>query len=82
VELKAKLNTGNNRKQLNKKQKRMIDKWFNLNWTGIGSISDIDDMLIELVKKIENINDHETIVHNINRYIRDKVNERMIQSSL
>jgi len=70
-------------RQLNKKQKKMIDKWFDNNWTGPGSISDIHDMSIDLITAIENINDHETIVHNMNRYINDKaVAKRIVDKSV
>jgi len=62
---------------LNKKQKKMIDKWFDENWTGAGSLCSSDDMPLDLLDKLEKINDHETIYHNIDRYIGDKACEKV-----
>ena len=56
---------------LNKKQKKMIDRWFDENWTGAGSIGSSRDMPIELLDELETINDHETIWQNIDRYVND-----------
>ena len=59
-------------RQLNRQQKKLIDKWFDENWTGAGSIGGIDDLPIELWEELERINDHETIYQNIDNYISDK----------
>jgi hypothetical protein len=56
---------------LNKKQKTFITKWFNENWKGAGSIYTIDQMPIEMQKKLEQMNDHETIWQNADRLISD-----------
>ena len=60
---------------LNKKQKNLIGKWFDENWTGAGSLYTSDQMPIELQEQIRKINDHETIWQNIDRYINDKAVE-------
>ncbi len=64
-------------RNLNKKQKSLIDQWFDKNWTGAGSLNSCDDIPLELIVEIENINDHETIYQNIDRYINDKALEKM-----
>lgn len=56
---------------LNKKQKKMIEKWFNENWQGAGSIYCSDQMPQKLLDELERINDHETIWQNIDRLIND-----------
>ena len=61
---------------LNKKQKTAIDKWFNENWHGAGSIGP-DDVPLELWDKLEKINDHETLYQNVNRYVLDKGFKRL-----
>ena len=61
---------------LNKKQKNLIDKWFDENWRGSGSLYTSDQMPIELQEQIRKINDHETIWQNIDRYINDKAIKR------
>ena len=48
-------------RNLNKKQKKLIDKWFDENWTGANSLNSTDDMSLEAIVEITNINDHETI---------------------
>jgi hypothetical protein len=58
---------------LNKKQKNLIDKWIKDNYNGAGSLYSSDQMPIELQQELERINDHETIWHNIDRYIGDEV---------
>jgi len=60
-------------RQLSKRQKNMINKWFKDNWTGPDSIGSLDDMPIELMDKLEKINNHETIWDNVNRYLNDKI---------
>jgi len=62
---------------LNKKQKKMIDKWFDENWTGAGSIGSAEDLPLDLYEELERINDHETIHQNLTRYINDKACEKM-----
>jgi len=63
-------------RDLNKKQKRLLDEWFETikNEPGLAVRDVVQDLLpISLLEKLEAINDHETIYHNINRYINDKV---------
>lgn len=62
---------------LNKRQKKMLDEWFATNWTGAGSISGVEDVPATLYEKLESINDHETIWQNINRYIMDKIMDKL-----
>jgi len=62
---------------LNKKQKKLIEKWFNENWTGQGSLYSNDQMSMELQQELEQINDHETIWSNIDRYINDLAVEKL-----
>jgi hypothetical protein len=62
---------------LNAKQKKMIDKWFDENWKGAGSITSSDNMNIELLDEIMLVNDHETFWSNIDRYINDKACDRV-----
>ena len=59
-------------RQLSKKQKKFIDKWFDENWTGACSVYSVDQMPVEMQKQIEAMNDHETIWQNADRYISDK----------
>jgi len=64
---------------LNKKQKKLLDKWFETIKTepGLAVGNVVDDLMpLELLKELEAMNDHETIYHNINRYINDKAFER------
>jgi len=62
---------------LNKKQRNLIEKWFNENWTGQGSLYSNDQMSMELQQELEQINDHETIWSNIDRYINDLAVEKL-----
>ena len=62
---------------LNKRQKKAIDKWFNKEWRGGGSIIDEDNMSPDLYDTIENMNPHETFWSNLNRYVCDKVLEKL-----
>ena len=64
---------------LNKKQKKLINQWFDENWTGAGSICSTEQMPLELMEKLERINDHETIWHNVNRHIIDRAFEKINQ---
>jgi len=57
---------------LNKRQKKILDNWFNKNWTGAGSIGTVEDLPIEIFEELERINDHETLYTNVNCYISDK----------
>jgi hypothetical protein len=64
-------------RQLNKKQKNLIDKWlkecYNNRQHAICYSS--DQMPIELQQELERINNHETIWSNIDRYINDQTLE-------
>ena len=60
---------------LNKKQKRLLDEWFKTikNEPGLAVRNITQDLIpLDLLKKIEALNDHETIYQNIDRYINDK----------
>ena len=56
---------------LNKKQKKRIDKWFDENWHGAGSIGP-EDVPWELKKELIEMKDHETFYQNLDRYVLDK----------
>ena len=56
---------------LNKKQKKRIDRWFDENWRGAGSVVPTD-IPTELWEELEKMNDHETLSQNVNRYVLDK----------
>ena len=62
---------------LNAKQKKLIDQWFNQHWAGQGSIYSNEQMPAELCDRLVEINDHETIWQNIDRYINDKACEKL-----
>ena len=64
-------------RNLNKKQKNMIKQWVDENWQGDGSIYSYEQMPIELLDKLEAINDHETIWQNIQRMISDLAMEKV-----
>ena len=66
-------------RKLNKKQKKMIDNWFNNNWTGQGSIYTIEQMLTENLDNIMNINIHEDFYNNAERYLSDKISDILYQ---
>lgn len=65
---------------LNKKQKQIIEKWFEQNWQGAGSIYSSDQMPIELLAQLERINDHETIWQNIDRFLNDLACKKVYQT--
>ena len=67
-------------RNLNKKQKNIIKKWVDENWQGAGSIYSYEQMPIELLDKLEAINDHETIWQNIQRFINDLAMEKVSPS--
>ena len=60
---------------LNAKQKKLIDEWFNQNWTGQGSIYCNEQMSDSLTEQLVRLNDYETIWQDIDRYLNDKVCE-------
>ena len=63
---------------LNKKQKKLLDNWFETikNEPGLAVRDVVRDLMpLDLYEKLEAINDHETIYDNINRYINDKTCE-------
>lgn len=53
-------------RNLNKAQKRALDKAFEEGAT------DIDSLSLEDCDRIVKMNDHETVMHNIVRYLTDK----------
>lgn len=65
-------------RSLNKKQKKLLDKWFeqNKDKTHIGTFFDLgkcDLFSYDLLKQLEQINDFEILYQATNRYIGDKV---------
>ncbi len=69
---------------LNKKQKKVLDKWFEtIKHTDFRAAGDPVKNLLpwEIFEQLEQINDHETIYQNINRYIIDKIMEVNIKKS-
>ena len=64
-------------RNLNNKQKKTIKNWFNDNWSGAGSIYSSEQMPLELIERLERMNDHETIWQNMDRYINDLALEKL-----
>ncbi len=67
-------------RKLNTKQKALLDEWWEHHkneWKG--DIQYTDAFSYELLQKLEEINDHETIVQNINRYLNDKMSEEITE---
>ena len=64
-------------KELSKRQKETIQKWFNANWKGHGSIYSIDQMSKLDSEKILAMNDHETFWQNADRFIGDLALEKI-----
>jgi len=62
---------------LNKKQKNFIDKWLETVFNDGEQVHSIDDMPVEMQQELERMNDHETLWSNADRYINDKVLEKM-----
>ena len=65
---------------LNKKQKNLLDKWFEKNKDCLGlffKVEKCDTFSWELFQELENINLFETITQEIDRYISDKVAAEM-----
>jgi len=66
--------------QLNTAQKRVLDKWYKEFGKECGLCFDVarnPDFSSELLDQLTAMNDHETIIQNINRYISDKVGEEI-----
>ncbi|MCD6434944.1 MAG: hypothetical protein J7L15_00930 [Clostridiales bacterium] len=64
-------------RNLSKQQQKAIKKWFDLNWTGSGSIYTIEQMPTDLQDRIISLNDHETFYQNADRFISDMALEIM-----
>lgn len=63
---------------LNKKQKKILDKWFEtIKNTDLMAAGDPVKNILpwKIFEELEKINDHETIYQNVNRYIMDKIME-------
>ena len=63
---------------LNKKQKKLLDDWFDtIKDTDYRAGGDPVANLIplDILEKLEAMNDHETIYQNINGYVMDKIME-------
>lgn len=60
-------------RSLNKQQKRLLTEWYKANKSKIrlGFDMQSDAFPYELYQKLQDINDHETIVQNINRFLSD-----------
>ena len=62
-------------RNLNKKQKILLDKWFETvkNEPGLAVRDVVKDLIpTPLFRELEALNDHETIYDNINNYINGK----------
>lgn len=65
-------------RSLTKKQKQILDEWYEKNkkdiQVGIAffDVLKCDLLSYDLLKQLEKINDYETIIWDINRYISDK----------
>jgi len=66
-------------RDLNKKQKKMIDKWFNDNWQGQGSLYTIEQMSPDLMDKVMNINLFENFIGLADDYVSNKIEDKMYQ---
>ena len=55
----------------------MIDKWFDENWTGAGSLYTVDQMSQAEQQQLQAMNDHETLWQNADRYINDKAVQKV-----
>jgi hypothetical protein len=64
-------------RELNKKQKNMIMAWINKNWAGAGSIYTCNQMQDDLLQSIVDVNDHETVYQNMDRFINDVTLEKV-----
>ena len=65
---------------LNKKQKNLLNEWFEKNKDNLGLFFQVDTCEAfspKLFEQLEKINDHETLYQNIDRYISDKVADLM-----
>jgi len=64
-------------RRLNKKQKKLLDNWLEENKDIVTTPGNVieDYMPPELLKKLEQINDFETIYTHINCYIDDKISQ-------
>ena len=65
-------------RELTIRQKKLLDKWYeeNKNETGVTCFFDLQQceaFPLELMEKLEKINDTEILYQEINRYIGDKV---------
>ena len=58
-------------RQLNARQKQMLDKVFMEAPNGHKPF-DVDDLSTKVLDEIVALNDHETVCQNINRYLSDK----------
>ncbi len=62
---------------LSKKQRKLVEKWFDENWDGAGSLYTYCQMPIELQEELEKIGDHETLWQNLDRFINDLAMEKL-----
>jgi len=65
---------------LYKKQKRILDKWYEEHKKEIGlfvQIKNLNSFPLGLLKELEKINDHETIIQNINNYLSSLVSKNI-----
>lgn len=65
-------------RKLSRRQKKLIDTWFNENWTGADSITGAGDIGADLFDRIERLNNFETLWDCMNIYIMDKVMEKTL----
>jgi len=71
---------GQNMRELNARQKKLLREWFEKNkWTCTFMFT-IDQLPNDLYVELQKLNDHETIVQNIERFIHDLVAEDMMKA--
>lgn len=63
-------------RKLTTTQKKMISKWIDNNWNGVGSIYCYDQIPIQTLNQIVLGNDYETVYQDMDRYIGDETLKR------
>lgn len=69
-------------RKLNREQKRLLVEWFNANKDGLGvgfQMDQCEAFPYDLYVRLQKINDFETIVQHINRFVGDLAVEVMYQ---
>lgn len=71
-------------RELTVRQRKLLDKWYeeNENETGMTCFFDLtkcEAFSLELLQKLEEINDTEILYQEINRYIGDKITDERVR---